>query len=279
MKKFFKIFRYIIVAVFSVVFVTIGIDAADNFDNMSSSIVGKIFFKDEGPCSADMTFIPSENGGFCIDKYEVTPGESCPYIEIESQIETRDNLNFNECKPVSVKGVTPWVFISQTQAMNACAKAGKRLPSEEEWYLASLGTPDPESGWMGQDCHVDSNWDTQPGLSGSGKNCQSSYGAYDMVGNVLEWVKDEIVDGKYNGEEMPDAGYISLVSSDGVIQETSGKADPNFNSDYFWIKKSAQRGMARGGYWENKEEAGIYATYLVSPSSYAGSGVGFRCVK
>ena len=37
--------------------------------------------------------------------------------------------------------------------------------------------------------------------------------------------------------------------------------------------------MARGGSWKNNKKAGIYSMYLVSPTSYTGVGVGFRCVK
>jgi hypothetical protein len=280
MKNILKIFRYLVVAVVAVVLVSIGIDAADNYDNISESIVGRMVFgESEGPCSREMVFVPNDAGGFCIDKYEASPGKECPARFIASQLDTRDNLDFNECQPVSVLGAQPWRFISQTQAMTACAKAGKRLPSNEEWYQASLGTPDPDGDWQVDACQVDHNWTKQPGESGSAKNCVSSYGAYDMIGNVWEWVKGEITDGQFEGEDMPNAGYVTSVSSDGNIISTSNKKDPNFNEDYLWIKKSGLRGIARGGYWGNGAEAGVYAMYLVSPTSFAGDGVGFRCVK
>ncbi len=280
MKSFFKIFRYLVIGIIAIILVSVGIDATDNYDNLSESIVGRIVFGEaEGPCSEGMVFVPNDNGGFCIDKYEASPGEECPSWFISSQLDTRDNLDFNECLPVSVAGARPWRFISQTQAMTACAKAGKRLPNDEEWYQASLGTPDPDGDWQSDACQVDNNWTEQPGESGSAENCVSSYGAYDMIGNVWEWVKAEINNGKLNGEEMPDAGYVSSVSSEGKIISTAEKQDPNFNEDYLWIKKNGLRGMARGGYWGNGVEAGVYAMYLVSPTSFAGDGVGFRCVK
>ena len=280
MNSILKIFRYLAIGLIAIVLVSVGIDAADNYDNLSESIVGRIVFGEgEGPCPPDMIFIPNDNNGFCIDKYEASPGEECPSWLPANQLDTRDNLDFNECVPISVIGGSPWRFISQTQAMTACSKAGKRLPSNEEWYQASLGTPDPDGDWQEDACQVDSNWLEQPGKSGSAENCVSSYGAYDMIGNVWEWVKAEIHDGKLDGEVMPDAGFVSSVSSDGLIVNTSDEKDPNFNEDYLWIKKSGVRGMARGGYWANGAEAGVYAMYLVSPTSFAGDGIGFRCVK
>ncbi len=280
MKIVLKILRYFAVAVIAVVLVSVGIDAADNYDNLSESLVGRLVFgENDGPCPDDMIFIPNEIGGFCIDKYEASPGKECPVQLVFNQIDTRDNLDFNKCLPASVVGSRPWNFISQTQAMTVCAKAGKRLPSNEEWYQASLGTPDPDGDWQADSCHVNNNWSEQPGLSGSAGTCISSYGAYDMIGNVWEWVKAEIHDGEFNGEVMPDAGFVSSVSSDGMIVSTGDEQDPNFNEDYLWIKKNGVRGMARGGYWANGSEAGVYAMYLVSPTSYAGDGVGFRCAK
>jgi formylglycine-generating enzyme required for sulfatase activity len=61
------------------------------------------------------------------------------------------------------------------------------LPTDKEWLQVALGTPDKETGWDSDDCQVENNWDIQPGLAGTGKNCVSAAGAYDMIGNVWEW--------------------------------------------------------------------------------------------
>ncbi len=273
-----KILKGLIIGVVSVFFVTIGIDASDHLDNMSDSIMGRIFFSAEGPCSSDMVFVPTDDGGFCIDVYEASPGKDCYQNEVDNQLDTSSNLNKKECQPVSEKDKRPWRFISQTQAQVACAKAGKRLPTSKEWYLASLGIPDLNKSWQSSDCQVDSNWDSQPGLTGSGADCVSAYGAYDMIGNVWEWVNGEARDGMIDGEKLPKSGHVVEVDIEGMTVSTSGDGDENFNDDYFWIKTKGVRGIARGGYWDNKEKAGIYSMYLVSPTSYAGNGVGFRCV-
>ncbi len=280
MKFFLKIIKGLVIGVSAVILVTIGIDAADNYDNFSQSIVGRIIFNGpKGPCPLDMTFISTETGGFCIDKYESSPSDTCPTKEVGSQVDTRDNLDLKECSPVSRPGAVPWRFISQSQAVNACAKAGKRLPTSEEWYLASLGTPDREGNWGNNDCQVNSNWETQPGLTGRGLDCVSSAGAYDMVGNVWEWVMGEINEGLYNGKALPEQGYVAASDIFGMTVATTERPDANYNEDYFWIKNSGVRGIARGGYWDNGADAGLYSMYLVSPPSFAGTGVGFRCAK
>ncbi len=276
-----KILKSLIIGLIALVLVTVGIDAADNYDNVSNSLVGRILgVEEKGPCPEDMVFVSTENGGFCIDKYEVSPGEDCPVEEIKNELDTRKNLDRKDCSPISSKDKSPWRFISQVQAMNACAKAGKRLPSSEEWYLASLGTPDSEGEPGENDCQIDSNWESQPGLTGTGESCVSGIGAYDMIGNVWEWVKGEINEGMYKEKQLPEEGYVNAVDIDGLTTETDlNNSNLDFNNDYFWIKKSGTRGMARGGYWRNGAGAGMYAMYLVSPSNFIGAGVGFRCAK
>jgi len=267
--------------IFATVFVTIGIDATDHYDNMSESFLGRIFFTNEGPCPTEMVFIPSSNGGFCMDRYEASANNDCPSATPASQKDTRVNLTSAKCFAVSVKEKIPWTFISQTQAREACARAGKRLPTNEEWFAASLGTPDSKiEKWNNKDCQLSSNWKSQPGETGTGENCISAYGSYDMVGNVWEWVVGEIIEGKYNGRDLPGSGFVDEVDYSG-LPTISNKNNPNqnFNNDYTWVKNSKIRGIVRGGFWNNKKEGGVYSSYLVSKPSFAGIGIGFRCVK
>jgi len=282
MAKFvLKFFKGIIIGSVAIILVTVGIDAADNYNNLKESLVGKLIYGEaEGPCPEDMIFIPTENGGFCIDKYEESAGENCLHLEVANQKESKDNIEKNDCAPVSVAGNMPWRYISQSHAQVACAKAGKRLPTSEEWYLASLGTPDKNNEWDRVDCQVDNNWEHQPGLTGSGKTCVSAAGAFDMIGNVWEWVKGEARDGKIGDILLPESGFVVSVDTSGLPIETiPTNIDLNYNNDYFWIKENDIRAIARGGYWANKEEAGVYSMYLVPPPTYTGPGIGFRCAK
>jgi len=231
-------------------------------------------------CPEDMVFVGNSQGGFCVDRYEASAGPDCPYLDPKNSNQTRVNLDDAECKPVSEPRANPWRFISRDQAREACAKAGKRLPKSREWYQAVLGTPDKERAWTSRDCQVAANWREQPGLTGSAENCRSGAGAYDMVGNVWEWVKGDVVDGNWQDQDLPEPGYVQAVTDKGMPYKTSvKKANPDYNRDYFWLKDSGRRSLARGGYWANKSDAGKYAVYIVPPPNFSGQGIGFRCIK
>ena len=81
---------------------------------------------------------------------------------------------------VSIPGVLPAQFISWFQAAAAARNAGKRLPTNAEWQAAALGTPDGV-------CNVASG---ALAATGSLASCVSDVGAFDMVGNLREWVAD-----------------------------------------------------------------------------------------
>lgn len=267
-----KSLKYLIIVILVVVITSITVKAGDRF-------LGGVKKIDNDTCEEGMTRVESSAGGFCIDAYEASPGEDCYHLEVTNQLDTSSNLNKKECHPVSEPNSIPWRFISQDQARVACAKAGKRLATPKEWQQAVLGTPDVLGSAGNNDCHIDSNWNSQPGLTGTSQECVSSFGVYDGIGNLWEWVDGVVEDGVINGRELPSAGYVVGTDGKGLPGETSRKADINYSEDYLWIKNSGLRGIARGGYWKNKNKAGIYATYVVAKPSYAGEGIGFRCVK
>jgi formylglycine-generating enzyme required for sulfatase activity len=241
---------------------------------------GKGDNKNNNGCPNDMVFVTFPGGGFCIDKYEESAGSGCPNSDPSNQTDTFANIDSSGCKPVSAAGSKAWRNISQNQAALACAKAGKRLPNGKEWLAAALGTPDKATGWNGDDCQVNKNWTGQPGYAGQGINCVSAAGAYDMIGNVWEWIDGTISDGLYQGRKLPEDGYIISVDGDGLPAETNtGNPDQAHYNDFFWVEKSGVRAVARGGYWDNKSDAGQYAVYAVSSLNYYGDGVGFRCAK
>src|SRR5439155_23741349 len=89
---------------------------------------------------------------------------------------------------VSVAGVLPTACITWFRANQACLLSGKRLVRNKEWQGAAAGTPDPGSTPGGNDCNTASN--AGPANTGSRANCKSSWGTFDMVGNVWEWAAD-----------------------------------------------------------------------------------------
>jgi len=100
--------------------------------------------------------------------------------------------NAQNCKgdlyAASLPGVTPAAFITWFQANVACANSGKRLPSNAEWQMAVTGSPDPGGDNGTTDCNTASTFAVAS--TGSRSSCVSAFGAFDMVGNLYEWVAD-----------------------------------------------------------------------------------------
>lgn len=264
----------LVVIVVAVALTTVGIKASDKlFGSKNEQGEGSV-------CPIGMVFVSSPTGGFCLDKYEASAGAGCVFKNPANQEETRKNSENIDCQAVSSAASTPWRNISQNQAAVVCAKAGKRLPTSEEWVRAALGTPDKSRAWTADDCQVSNNWPEQPGPTGSGKNCVSGSGAYDLIGNAWEWVEGTVADGKIGDAVLPSEGYVKGYDAGGFPTETDQEmGNENYYYDYVWLKKTGIRGIARGGYWGNGAEAGQYSIYMVTEPSYAGTGVGFRCVK
>jgi formylglycine-generating enzyme required for sulfatase activity len=96
----------------------------------------------------------------------------------------------NDLCAVSLPGVTPASRITWFQAQEACANSAKRLPTSAEWQVGANGTPDTGGADNGTtDCNTDN---LAPGVTATGarSGCVSARGAFDMVGNVVEWVAD-----------------------------------------------------------------------------------------
>lgn len=90
---------------------------------------------------------------------------------------------------VSVKGVRPSGFANWFQAAAAARNSGKRLPTNAEWQVAALGTPDGSELQNGEPiCNV--GFGPETAATGSHPGCVSDVGAFDMVGNVVEYVAD-----------------------------------------------------------------------------------------
>jgi formylglycine-generating enzyme required for sulfatase activity len=274
--------KFILVVTGAIFLSTLAINAADTWRNPENSMLAGALssMNKTEKCPNDMVFVGTPNGGYCIDIYENSASESCLFDVPKNQEDTRSNIAEKKCNPVSIKNAIPWRNISQSQAMQACAKVGKRLPTNEEWFLASLGTPDASS-WGGSDCNVNKNRDIfDPSLTGSGENCVSPLGVYDMVGNVWEWVSETIKEGKFDNTDVPDKGFVISADEKGIPSETNAtSSDPNYNFDRFWIKKEGTVGMFRGGYWGSGTDAGIYTVHAEMPTSFVGTAIGFRCVK
>ncbi|UPT74884.1 MAG: formylglycine-generating enzyme family protein [Elusimicrobiota bacterium] len=163
-------------------------------------------------------------GKFCVDAYEaslveVRGADRVPWSPYHSPLST------STYRAVSARGQVPQGYISGVQAQAACRNAGKRLCSKAEWLAACQGqerrsfpygaahkpgacnehSKDPKHVSPLQRLHKGNpTYDLKTMLDprinqlpdtvlpgGSKPECVSPAGAYDMVGNLHEWIADK----------------------------------------------------------------------------------------
>lgn len=191
----------------------------DSSDSAAPEDSGDPTTGSSGPCPAEMALA----GEVCIDRWEAGIVDHSPYEVPESG------------RATATEGAVPQAYISGDVAEAACEAAGKRLCSTTEWLRACQG---PE-GWTypygdsydAEACNTsyagdhpvcdyfgtcDGVWDmdhmNDPGInqqegtvdpSGANPGCVSAEGAYDLHGNLHEWVSDP--DGTFKGGFYADA--------------------------------------------------------------------------
>ncbi len=194
---------------------------------------------------------------FCIDQAEAALEErigdswspSSPYLAVDGRT----------VRAVVALGTMPQAYISGDEAEAACQAAGKRLCSSEEWLRACQGP----NGWTWpygdeyregacNDDYAGSHpvvdyfgtstgiWDTEsmndPGINqqpgtvsagGSFAECQSAWGAFDLHGNLHEWVAE--AEGTFRGGFYADAsingqgcGYQTTAHDRGYHDYSTG---------------------------------------------------------
>ncbi|MGE0707881.1 MAG: SUMF1/EgtB/PvdO family nonheme iron enzyme [Planctomycetota bacterium] len=135
--------------------------------------------------------------GFFIGKYELSWGQLIRYAKALGVGFPRPSF------PVSVEH--PAHNVDYELARRYCAWAGLRLPTEAEWELAARGTDGRDFPWgneppdLERACFYPSKElpgaapDVVPHVTRPvrlGERGASACGAYDMAGNVWEWVED-----------------------------------------------------------------------------------------
>ena len=152
---------------------------------------------------------------FYIDTFEVSVSDylkcvdvgNCLYPHCENDLYGPSNAEYpdRENHPINC--------VSWNEAKDYCEYVGKRLPTEAEWEKASRGINGWEYPWGNEEptCDLTNYWGNEVWVSciesttivGSYLLGVSPYGAYDMAGNVYEWVSDFYSDSYY--ESSPEA--------------------------------------------------------------------------
>jgi eukaryotic-like serine/threonine-protein kinase len=139
-------------------------------------------------CKGGMVLVRSRKGNYCIDAYEY-PG----------------------------RGAKPKTHVSWFEAKQLCESKGKRLCELSEWRGACGGKYPYGSSWDPNRCNTvdEDEFDRDLAAAGSLKSCRSRSGAYDMVGNVHEWVAEQrIAGGGFDsGPEVASCRYSSAKAA------------------------------------------------------------------
>ncbi len=193
---------------------------------------------------------------FFIDKFPVTNAQFKQFLD-DSHYAPKDTLNFlrdwkNGTYPRGW-GKRPVTWVSLEDARAYATWAGKRLPHEWEWQMASQGPDGREYPWgfdwqpanvptpeIGRTMRSPDPVDAHP-------QGASPYGAMDMVGNVWQWT-----------DEYTDEHTRAAIVRGGEYYQPQGS---------IWYFPQAYR---------NDEHSKVL---LMAPSYDRSGGVGFRCVR
>ena len=225
----------------------------------------------ETGCGAGSVEVVIDGGVLCVDAYPASVSASCPHQQPTNATQHTENLQVSGCQAVSRAEVVPVRYVTYSQAEQYCAQAGKRLLTPREWHTIARSLVDQS------DCAVERS-NRQPVPAGS-RACATNDGVYDLVGNVWEWVDAEVVNGIYNGRELPQSGYVSLVDTAGVVVETATSSDSLFDNAYAWVDQNTVGGIVRGGFFASSNDAGRYAQHVGLALDTSTAGIGFRCIQ
>ncbi|TXD37693.1 protein kinase [Lujinxingia vulgaris] len=126
-------------------------------------------------CPPGMLLVRANAGNFCVDAYEY-PG----------------------------RGRTPKNRVTWFEARRLCAQDNKRLCTMSEWRSACGGAAFPYGNSYDADrCNTadEDGFERSLAAAGSFAQCRSRSGAFDMTGNVFEWVEEQrVAGGGYDSE-------------------------------------------------------------------------------
>ena len=255
-------------------------------------------------CPENMSYI-NKLRGYCIDKYEAsalgceivgnncgnyTSASYCPTICVPTDGILGGVNSYTGTTAIahSRANVAPFVGVSQKQARQMCANAGKHLCTDEEWLAAAdiqgqyYNLPTSLSAFpyycvvdSGTYCNYagNSNYACNTTKYKNGNSgCNSSAGVFDMTGNVNEWTNETVSYTKPCNTPVTGCCYWN-----GTGWGTSGNAKFGNDVVYFSGNSTTGKAVLRGGGWGNGAGAGPFCAGLNVAPSFVDSNLGFRC--
>ncbi len=232
----------------------------------------------DGRCPPEMARI----GRFCVDRWEAHLLGPDGTVHARN-VPPLDGVTYTA---KSAPGVHPQGHINRPQAQAACQAAGKRLCAWIEWRRACQGPKwhrwpygnareegacnsgkshlvrelfgdDPRT-WT-QEKFNDPRFNERPGYlakAGEHERCVSPEGIFDMVGNLHEWVVDDV-----------SSAFLRKMEEESMSREKQPYALGN--------------GMFLGGFYSTRSEhgQGCFFVTIAHSASYYDYSTGFRCCK
>lgn len=254
---------------------------------------------------------------FCVMKYEAKKDNNIaisipkqkPWVNI-SQNEAREKCE-NLGKGYSLITNKQWiqiakiaVYTDENWLSNTVGKGALfRGHSDEMPYHTLEASFDDNDGYYNTDVNIDDYqkriFIIKNGILGNDSNLDKNYTTiiWDFAGNIWEWNNDTIdCSNGYPCEEMPELfgesrNYeLPKLTNPGSYFKTiellrpndEWSSEENIGRVYLDgdepIPKDSKHGLARGGIWYDKDDAGLFTAYLGVSPNFSKYTIGFRCI-
>ncbi len=247
--------------------------------------------KDEFPqLAADLrakmlTMVTADNSFVTVPDITLPNGTLVPSFQVGKYLCGRGPMDL----PQITASAAPWVEINYNEARSACEAIGGKLITELQYLAIAYDISQQDINWSGgkvgegvvfQGLHRGTVDDAQPGEYVSSREDerrwhQLSNGerVYDCAGNAYSWVFDDVQGDEQGVIAREFAADSPSITTAPYPRRTKGMGwRPDAGADW------AGRALARGGYWDGGDVAGVFYLYYGSPG-YRDGIVGFRCTK